>query len=86
MEVWKSFIEKVDPLSTQTSIPQRINYQWVDKTDGKLSGRRCKNSILVPYINGTEPKDIPNNRKNCRTKSDVFSRDKLNYFIEDVNL
>ncbi len=86
LEVWKSFIEKVDPLSIQTSIPQRINYQWVDKTDGKLSGRRCKNSILVPYINGTEPKDIPNNRKNCRTKSDVFSRDKLNYFIEDVNL
>ena len=86
LQVWKSFIEKVDPLSAKTSIPQRINYQWVDKEDGNLSGKRCKNSILVPYINGTEPQDIPNLRKNCRTKNDIFSRDKLNNFLEDVNL
>ena len=70
----------------KTSIPERINYQWVDKDDGKLSGKRCKNSIIVPFINGTEPKDTPNIRKSCRTNKDIFSKDNLNYFLEAVNL
>ena len=86
LEVWKSFMEKLNPLSNKTSIPERINYQWVDKDDGKLSGKRCKNSIIVPFINGTEPKDTPNIRKGCRTNKDVFSKDNLNYFLEAVNL
>ena len=37
--------------------------------DGLLSGQKCKNSLLVPFIRGTEPKSIPNVRRKCATRS-----------------
>ena len=37
--------------------------------DGLLSGKKCKNSLLVPFIQGTEPKSVPNVRRKCATRS-----------------
>ena len=38
--------------------------------DGLLSGKKCKNSLLVPFIKGTEPKTIPSVRRKCANKLD----------------
>ena len=36
--------------------------------DGRLSGKKCKNSLLVPFIQGTEPQFVPNSRRKCATR------------------
>ena len=40
-----------------------------DIDDGLLSGKSCRNSLLVPFIQGTEPIKVPNVRKKCFTKN-----------------
>ena len=53
--------------------------------DGLLSGKKCKNSLLVPFIKGTEPKTIPDVRRKCSTKKKIFSdsvMDKLKEVFE----
>ena len=65
LELWKNFIEDINPNpATKTTLP-RIQYVWTDINDGKLSGPKCKNSIFTPFIIGTEPKNIPEVRRRC---------------------
>ena len=40
----------------------------MDIADGLLSGKKCKDSILTPFIEGTEPNKIPAVRKDCSSK------------------
>ena len=69
LELWKSFIEDIDPnAGTKTTLP-RIKYVWTDINDGKLSGPKCKNSIHTPFIIGTEPNNIPDVRRKCGSAS-----------------
>lgn len=68
-QVWKNFINEVNPVKTDKTSLSRIDYFWTDMQDGQLSGERCKNSLLVPFIKGTEPKVIPNVRKTCSNKN-----------------
>ena len=67
-QVWKNFINDIKPVKTiQSSLP-RINYVWTDIGDGLRSGKKCKNSILIPFIEGTEPNKIPDVRRECSSK------------------
>jgi len=67
-QVWKNFINDIKPVkTTQSSLP-RINYVWTDIGDGLRSGKKCKNSILIPFIEGTEPNKIPDVRRDCSSK------------------
>ena len=67
-EVWKNFVNDVKPVETiKPSLP-RINYVWTDIEDGLRSGKKCKNSILIPFIEGTEPNKIPDVRRECSSK------------------
>ena len=68
-QVWKNFINEINPVKTDKTSLSRIEYFWTDMQDGQLSGERCKNSLLVPFIKGTEPKVIPNVRKTCSNKN-----------------
>ena len=38
--------------------------------DGLLSGKKCKNSLLVPFIEGTEPNITPNVRRKCSNRNE----------------
>ena len=67
-QVWKNFIDDIEPVGTKKTSFPRIVYLWTDMNDGLLSGKKCKNSLLVPFIEGTEPKLIPNVRKKCAEK------------------
>ncbi len=79
LEVWKNFIDDVQPSSVEKNSFSRIRYIWTDKKDGLVSGEKCKNSLLVPFIIGTEPNTIPSVRDRCaskpkRSKSDVMQK------------
>jgi len=65
LEVWKNFINDIQPSSVEKNSFSRIKYIWTDKKDGLVSGEKCKNSLLVPFIIGTEPNTIPSVRKRC---------------------
>ena len=68
-QVWKNFINDINPVKTEKTSLSRIKYVWTDMQDGLLSGKKCKNSLLVPFIQGTEPKSVPNVRRKCATRS-----------------
>ena len=79
LEVWKNFINDVQPSSVERNSFPRIKYIWTDKKDGLVSGEKCKNSLLVPFIIGTEPTRIPSVRSKCaaklkRKQSDVMQK------------
>ena len=67
-QVWKNFINDIKPVKTIKSSLPRINYVWTDIEDGLRSGKKCKNSILIPFIEGTEPNKIPDVRRECSSK------------------
>tara|TARA_B100000945_G_scaffold139973_1_gene112112 strand:- start:2259 stop:4550 length:2292 start_codon:yes stop_codon:yes gene_type:complete len=75
LEVWKNFIDDIQPTAVPGNNFSRIKYVWVDKKDGLLSGEKCKNSLLVPFINGTEPNTIPAVRNRCATKPEKNKSD-----------
>ena len=86
LEVWKNFIEIVDPPPIQKNSLPRINMVWTDLKDGKLSGEKCKNSILVPFVVGTEPTTIPAVRNKCssnKKKNESNIMDKLKKVFEE---
>ena len=79
LEVWKNFINEVQPSSVDKNSLTRINYVWTDMRDGLVSGEKCRNSLLVPFIIGTEPNTIPFVRSTCasrpkKNKSDVVQK------------
>jgi penicillin-binding protein 1B len=79
LEVWKNFISDVQPSSVEKNSFPRVKYVWTDKKDGLVSGEKCKNSLLVPFIVGTEPNTIPSVRSKCaskptRNQSDVMKK------------
>ena len=79
LEVWKNFINDIQPSSVEKNNFTRVKYIWTDKKDGLVSGQKCKNSVLVPFIIGTEPNTIPSVRNKCaskpkRNQSDVMQK------------
>jgi len=84
LQVWKSFMSKLDPISYEVRKPSRIKYEWVDAKDGLLSGQRCKGSIFIPFIEGTEPEIIPQNRKKCRINKESYTSKVINKIKEAI--
>ena len=65
-----NFIDDIKPVSKQKTVLPRINYVWTDMNDGLLSGKKCKNSLLVPFIEGTEPNITPTVRRKCSNRNE----------------
>jgi len=65
-QVWKGIMNEIDPVAERIAIPKRINYLWVDKQNGKLSSKKCRDSINMPFIKGFEPKEYSPSSQNCR--------------------
>ena len=65
LQAWKEFMDTVDPVAVGKTELLRIKYSWTDLNDGLLSGKRCKDAILVPFIKGTEPPVSPDKRSRC---------------------
>ena len=86
LQVWKNFMSRLDPIAYEVRKPSRIRYEWVDAKDGLLSGERCKGSILIPFVEGTEPEMIPQNRKKCRITEESYTTKVLNKIKEAIEV
>ena len=86
LQVWKNFMSRLDPIAYEVRKPSRIRYEWVDVKDGLLSGERCKGSILIPFVEGTEPEMIPQNRKKCRISEESYTAKVLNKIKEAIEV
>ena len=86
LQVWKNFMSRLDPIAYEVRKPSRIRYEWVDTKDGLLSGERCKGSILIPFVEGTEPEMIPQNRKKCRISEESYTAKVLNKIKEAIDV
>ena len=86
LQVWKNFMSRLDPIAYEVRKPSRIRYEWVDAKDGLLSGERCKGSILIPFVEGTEPEIIPQNRKKCRISEESYSSKVINKIKEAIEV
>lgn len=86
LQVWKNFMSRLDPIAYEVRKPSRIRYEWVDTKDGLLSGERCKRSILIPFVEGTEPEMIPQNRKKCRISEESYTAKVLNKIKEAIEV
>ena len=86
LQVWKNFMSRLDPIAYEVRKPSRIRYEWVDVKDGLLSGERCKGSILIPFVEGTEPDMIPQNRKKCRISEESYTTKVLNKIKEAIEV
>ena len=86
LQVWKNFMSRLDPIAYEVRKPSRIRYEWVDAKDGLLSGESCKGSILIPFVEGTEPEMIPQNRKKCRISEESYTTKVLNKIKEAIEV
>ena len=86
LQVWKNFMSRLDPIAYEVRKPSRIRYEWRDTKDGLLSGERCKGSILIPFVEGTEPEMIPQNRKKCRISEESYTAKVLNKIKEAIEV
>ena len=78
LKVWKKLISQLDPQASTIRKPSKIEYEWVDINDGLLSGKDCKGSFFAPFIKGTQPKIIPEDRKKCRVSDNSYSSKIIN--------
>ncbi len=86
LQVWKNFMSRLDPIAYEVRKPSRIRYEWVDAKDGLLSGERCKGSILIPFVEGTEPEMIPQNRKKCRISEESYTTKVIDKIKEAIQV
>lgn len=85
LKVWKKLISQLDPQAPTIRKPSKIEYEWVDLNDGLLSGKDCKGSFFAPFIKGTQPKVIPEDRKKCRVSDNSYSSKIINKIREAID-
>ncbi len=55
MTVWGETMAQLNPQPLILAEPDRIEYHWIDRPTGKLSGSGCKDAVYLPFIAGTAP-------------------------------
>ena len=57
LKVWSDLFASMPGASLSQVNLDSINYQWVDRKTGLLSGETCQDSVYLAFINGTEPRE-----------------------------
>ncbi len=58
MKVFGDIFSQLDTRPLRLAQPTGVEIVWVDPGSGKLSGPRCHDALLMPFINGHAPKDL----------------------------
>jgi penicillin-binding protein 1B len=61
LKVWAHFMAAASERSLGYRMPDGIGVHWIDETNGYLTGKGCPDSRLLPFIEGSEPRQ----RTNC---------------------
>ena len=80
LPIWLEFMKtaiEVHPPAAEFQIPRGVTFARIDKVHGKLADKRAENSIVEPFIQGTEPTergvDVPGGT--VESQSDFFKED-----------
>ena len=61
LKLWGHFMANASGLPMSYNMPDGMTAQWVDVDHGYLTGVNCPNSLMLPFIEGSEPRE----RGNC---------------------
>ena len=60
LPIWTDIFKRLSTRSISHNQPDNIAYYWADNRDGLLSAEGCDNTVLVPYIRGSQPEQSDN--------------------------
>lgn len=55
LQVWTDFMRRERPQPYLASLPDGIEYVWIDEATGRRSDQRCEGSRQLPFLFGTAP-------------------------------
>jgi penicillin-binding protein 1B len=58
MRVWAELFRVLPIESVDLRVPDGAFYLWVDAASGKLSAENCPGAVQIPYVDGSEPRDM----------------------------
>ena len=56
LKIWAQFMAKASRQSLTYRMPDNMEMQWIDDQSGYLTGEGCPNSRMLPFINGSAPR------------------------------
>lgn len=62
-QIWARFMAQEARRSVAYRIPEKVEYKWIDVTNGRKTGRGCPNAQRIPFIEGNAPRTSTDCRK-----------------------
>jgi len=56
LTIWSKIMAKLNPLSLDMLPPEGVVNYWINNRSGKLTEKGCDDAILVPFIEGKQPR------------------------------
>jgi penicillin-binding protein 1B len=72
LKVWAHFMARASERSLGYRMPDGISTQWIDNSNGYLTGEGCPDSRMLPFIKGSEPSRHTNCSPRKSTIKDWF--------------
>lgn len=58
MRIWGELFRNLPIEPVDLRVPDGAQYLWVDGLNGKLSAQGCEGAVQIPYVDGSEPRDM----------------------------
>jgi penicillin-binding protein 1B len=58
MRIWAGLFRELPVEPVDLRVPDGAHYLWVDETSGRLSAESCEGAVQIPYVEGSEPRDM----------------------------
>jgi len=58
MRVWAELFRDLPIEAVDLRVPDGAFYLWVDADSGRLSAENCPGAVQIPYVDGSEPRDM----------------------------
>jgi penicillin-binding protein 1B len=58
MRIWANLFRTLPIESVDLRVPDGAFYLWVDAASGRLSAENCPGAVQIPYVDGSEPRDM----------------------------
>lgn len=55
LKVWRSFMQQANPQPFSATVPEDVEYLWIDSETGYLSDERCQGATQIPFKRGSRP-------------------------------
>ena len=55
LRVWADIMAKLDADSLKLSADPQLEWAYINRKNGGISGKSCEDSVLIPFLKGTKP-------------------------------